>query len=244
MASELESPEPLSPLADALVALERTRDLPSAEVSARLLSRLEETLNLPAPAATVDMPPVEPGLPSAGRFVSASLTRGVLLFALGAASGGIAVRALIAPQVEVRIVEVPAPAPVPPAPEAALTKDDASPAPAAPPPAPALPRQRAAQKPRPTLPAPSTLNHERALLDRARTALARRDASSALEALELHGTDYPKGQLREEREALRVHVLMLLGKPEEARGAFSSFRSEYPQSPLIEPLGRIIGDVP
>lgn len=78
---------------------------------------------------------------------------------------------------------------------------------------------------------------ERALLDGARTALARRDGAGALVLLDRHRTRFPSGALTEEREALSVQGLAMDGRTNEARARAASFAKTYPNSlflPAVE----------
>jgi hypothetical protein len=74
------------------------------------------------------------------------------------------------------------------------------------------------------------LDHERDLLEAARTALGRGDAAGALRQLGLHVVRYPAGRLVEEREALRVEALAAAGDRERARAAALEFRRRFPAS--------------
>lgn len=71
---------------------------------------------------------------------------------------------------------------------------------------------------------------ERALLEVARTALGQRDGAHALASLERHAQRFPSGQLREEREALSVQALALLGRAADARARAERFKKAYPAS--------------
>jgi hypothetical protein len=78
---------------------------------------------------------------------------------------------------------------------------------------------------------------ESAILDVARAALARGEPDQALVAVERHTSSFPRGVLREEREALAVKALVLAGRGEEARARAAAFRTRYPESfflPAIE----------
>jgi hypothetical protein len=78
---------------------------------------------------------------------------------------------------------------------------------------------------------------ERALLDRARSALMRGDGETALGPLGKHARSFPRGQLVEEREGMRVKALVLAGRQTEARARASSFRRRFPHSlflPVVE----------
>ena len=88
-------------------------------------------------------------------------------------------------------------------------------------------------------PAPvvSALTAERALLDRARKALARGGTQEAEAALDLHARRHPMGLLGEEREALAIKVLVDSGRVEEARRRAAKFKDRYPRSlfgPAVE----------
>ena len=77
------------------------------------------------------------------------------------------------------------------------------------------------------------LRKERQLLDIARTAVTRKDGAAALDALNQHASRFPKGRLAEEREALRVQALLLLGRKDEARESAETFRDEHPDSLML-----------
>lgn len=77
------------------------------------------------------------------------------------------------------------------------------------------------------------LRRERQLLDIARTAVARKDGTAALDAVGRHARDFPQGRLTEEREALRVQALLLLGRKDEARKRAEDFKDEHPESLML-----------
>ncbi|MBX7101953.1 MAG: hypothetical protein K1X89_29825, partial [Myxococcaceae bacterium] len=110
--------------------------------------------------------------------------------------------------------------------------------------APSRPPERAAPvkvepKSEPSEPAPPAggrdlaLSAERALLEVARTALARGEVAQALEALERHEHEAPRGRLVEEREALFVQALVRAGRKEAAEQRASAFRARFPDSLLM-----------
>ncbi len=70
------------------------------------------------------------------------------------------------------------------------------------------------------------------LLRRARRAIAAGEYQSAMTWLSTHRQRFPKGQLAEEREALRVEALRGLGRAQEARRAAGEFRERFPKSVL------------
>ncbi|MDB4936318.1 MAG: hypothetical protein JWP87_3290, partial [Labilithrix sp.] len=78
--------------------------------------------------------------------------------------------------------------------------------------------------------APSSrgLAAERALLDVARSALARGEPSEALVATGRHAHDYPDGVLVEEREAIAVKALVALGRRDEARARARALEQRFP----------------
>lgn len=78
--------------------------------------------------------------------------------------------------------------------------------------------------------AKSSLAAERDLLDRARRQLASGEAARALGFLEQHARRFPRGQLSEEREAMWVNVLSLLGRGSEAKARGDAFEQRFPRS--------------
>ncbi len=95
-----------------------------------------------------------------------------------------------------------------------------------------------AAAPAPAQPSPTTSDPaaERALLQRARSALARREPGLALQALEEHRERFPASQLAEDRDALGILSLAADGKLDAARAALARFRRSYPQSPMLPAL--------
>lgn len=83
---------------------------------------------------------------------------------------------------------------------------------------------------------------ERALLDVARTALARGAPEEALEATQRHGREYAAGLLSEEREALAIRALMALGRRDEAKARAERFRARFPKSLLLPALDATLGN--
>ena len=71
---------------------------------------------------------------------------------------------------------------------------------------------------------------ERALIERARMALARGQSGAALEAVDAHAKGYPRGRLAEEREAIAVQALVQGGRTADARARADRFRATYPNS--------------
>lgn len=71
------------------------------------------------------------------------------------------------------------------------------------------------------------------LLEPARSSIARGDYSGALTAIDQHRREFPRSQLSEEREALRIRALWGLGQRPTALTAAKSFRKRYPRSSLL-----------
>jgi len=74
---------------------------------------------------------------------------------------------------------------------------------------------------------------ELALLDRARRAVAAGDFRAALQVIDRHARSFPKSQLGEEGEALRVSALAGAGLSKKADQAARDFESSYPKSVLV-----------
>jgi len=77
------------------------------------------------------------------------------------------------------------------------------------------------------------LAKERALLEVARTALSRGDATAALSSLEKHRAQFSDAKLGEERDALLVLALVGAGRSGEAEKAAVRFERAHPRSLLL-----------
>jgi hypothetical protein len=88
------------------------------------------------------------------------------------------------------------------------------------------------------------LADERTLLDRARGAIEREDGAAALAATAEHARKYPGGVLVQEREAIAVRALVLLGRTDEARASVARFRERFPDSLLLPALESSAGMEP
>jgi hypothetical protein len=88
------------------------------------------------------------------------------------------------------------------------------------------------------------LARERTLLDVARGALEREDGAAVLRATEQHQRTYPNGVLAQEREAMAVRALVMLGRGEEARARVARFRASFRDSVLLPTLTSAIGEEP
>jgi hypothetical protein len=88
--------------------------------------------------------------------------------------------------------------------------------------------------PAPSTPA-STLSEERALLERARTALTEGDAARAVTLTDAHAHRYPRPHFGEEREAIAIQALVIGGRYTEARARAARFEAQFPNS-LFRPV--------
>jgi hypothetical protein len=93
------------------------------------------------------------------------------------------------------------------------------------------PAEPARSSPQPSARAPgSTLTDERILLDRARRQLASDEPARALVFLDEHAQRFARGLLSEEREAMRINVLVQLGRTDEAKTRGEAFAARFPNS--------------
>ena len=75
---------------------------------------------------------------------------------------------------------------------------------------------------------------EIALLNQAQRALASGQADRALQLLDRHARDFPRGSLAEERAAARIIALCALGHVTAARAETAAFVRKSPESPLVD----------
>ena len=78
-----------------------------------------------------------------------------------------------------------------------------------------------------------TLSAERTVLDVARAALVRRDAAGALAAVRSHERAFPRGQLREERDSMRIQALALAHDTVALHAARDKFLRHFPRSMFL-----------
>ncbi len=111
---------------------------------------------------------------------------------------------------------------------------------------PPIPRTKPARRARPArdgLESPAlepSLTEEVAALDRARAALAARDTSAALRALDAYGVRFVRGRLAEEEVVLRVQVLLARGDLAGAGAVASVFSKAHPRSPYVARLRALV----
>jgi hypothetical protein len=89
----------------------------------------------------------------------------------------------------------------------------------------------------------STLARERAQLETAREAMARSRWEEAAAALDAHERDTPAGQLTEERDSLRVALLVHEGRASDARAAAARFEGLHPESLFLSAVRAEVNSV-
>jgi len=246
--------EPLSPELSRLLEVERTRPDPPPEMRSRVLEQIgKELLDLGVPGGgspgappTASPPPSGAGVRAAGSFLR-RIPLAVALLAVGG-GGGAGLHAWLREPVRTTVY-----VPIPVASEAPAPAAPARPpsvAPSTPALTPSAPRselrREQARRAAPSLPAPTpaperesqlardaALAAERALLEQARTALARGKPVDALAVLARHELDFPRGQLIEEREALQILSLARNRQFGAARARAALFRQAHPNSMLL-----------
>jgi len=239
--------------------LEGAKQIPDAPKDAqlRVASRLHRMmLGVAAGAAIADQiaSPLEPSAPrdalaaagTKGSVAAALLTaKGigalVAVFALGGAAGAWMHASLATPEARIVYVERGAPAPT-----EARAREEAAPPVADPPSLPAPPTTASSSPPAASHPSTSSphaapassgqLAAERALLDVARAALGRNDPAAALDATAAHERRFGSGILTQEREAIAIQSLVLLGRVDEARERAARFARRYPESLVLSAI--------
>jgi len=260
--------EPLGEDLESLLDAERSRPQAAPRSRDRVLSRVHASLAIGAlppidsvpPGGGVpggDVPgggPVPHAIGGAGVAtggVLASLFGKPLVFGLAAfALGGVVGAGLYAN------LRPAAPVPVAAAPivVASASPPVQAPAPTIEPPAPSEPEAPAVSGLPAARPAPdadaglaghdATLAAERALLEVARSAVARKQSAAAFEALGRHAREFPRGRLSEEREGLWIQALIGAGRTDEARQRASRFKKSFPRSMLIPAFESALGTIP
>jgi len=231
----------------------------TAEMKARVLARVARSTGMPLPASeSTSSSAATPESNAALRLVRAGLPGKLVIAGVVALIGGAAMLSM-----QDRAPTPPAPASLPPAEPVVPAAPTASQAPTTTADSTpvvdlgALPSVTG-EPPRPKTPvtrnapaasssagrAADTLLAEGAVIERARASVRRGDARSALAAIDEHASEFPRGELAEERESLRVRVLVMLGRHDEARVAADRFAQTYPRS-LFKPIvARAIESIP
>ena len=209
-----------------------------AGIEARVLARVEGIVLPPLPGGGGGGGPGSGGAAATGNAASvASSSVGALrrllplaaAFAVGGGAGAGAMRvaerspAPVVIATPPRIVYVDRPGPT-----ASVADVSSAPAPAS----------AAAAHPSaaPSVGAENGLAAERVLLDVARGEIERQNGAAALAATREHERRFPNGLLVQEREAMAVRALVLLGRRDEARARTDRFRAHYPGSVLTQAL--------
>lgn len=213
--------------------MERARGPEHAALKQRALERAREALLQDRPSGVALRGVNGSTRPSAPRRAPRTLlliAAAVAVAGLSAAGAGLfwqspsgVVRA-----VEVRtVVASPPPAPIPEAREAApFVAESRAPAP------PGRPKSTA-QVESGAATSIQTYAIEAGLLEPARRGIGSGNYSAAMGAIARHQREYPRGQLAEEREALRVRALWGMGQKPAAESAAAAFRKRYPRSGLL-----------
>jgi hypothetical protein len=211
------------------------RPVPPAGFNDRVLERIHDTLGpFTGPTGGGEGAPPPPAAATATAIAAKMGTWGipvsVAALVMGGAAGVVVGPKLRPPPEPAPIVqreEPPAPPVITPAPEPVDT------APAIKSEPPPKPRTQVKDPPAPKVSRDVALSEERALVELARTALSRRDPTQAFSAIDQHAARFPKGQLVEERESLRVQALASTGRLEEAKSKAAEFRRRFPESMLL-----------
>jgi hypothetical protein len=232
---------PLPPELARLVAAERRRGPAPAEAESEVLANLEAILGGGGGSTPPgDTTPSNRGLRQRlGRFATSRAAVALGAFVTGAGAGawirGASPKEVVYVDRSIPVVAsvssasasvfAPPPLPLPTVSVELLPKVPVRVAPA--PPSPPAREDR-------TGPAHDTsLAAERAIVETGRMALARGDHASAFEALDLHASSFPNGQLAEEREVLAIQTLVAARRTREAVERGARFRLQHPESVLL-----------
>jgi hypothetical protein len=207
------------------------------EARARVLARVDAVLGPDGPGGPSGgtQGGSSPASPSPSSWALRALPY-VATFVLGGGAGVLATRMLstppAAPPPQIVYIERPAP----PAASSSAAGEEAT----------AVPATSAIVAKPPSRPPPSAdtqpdIGAERKLLDVARHALDGEDGAAALAAVSEHERRFPGGVLVQEREAMGVRALLLLGRTGEARARAARFRSRFPSSVLLPAIESAVG---
>lgn len=259
----------LTPELRALLAAEQALPTPGIDARARVAARLSRSLGV-ALAPSASSPPtgatLSKGAGVAGKSLAAKIMVAAMLGGLGV--GGVWTTLWL---LHGRSASQSPPAPSLSPPATGATSPSASrstapttlppqpttraPAPADPPSLAASEADLPAEVPPPPPPrasprpeAPSRRAHhgnlaaERALLGRAREAMQASDGARALAILDDHARRFPRGQLVEERDALRVGALWRAGDRAAAHDKAVEFARRHPDSLFLPSVERALMD--
>lgn len=173
------------------------------------------------------------------------LVAGLFLLGAGVAGGVVLGRTVLAPEAPPQVLAVAPPpvvaepvrvdAPAEPAPVAVPQPQlDTPPTPPKPVAAkPVRPAEVPPKEPAPPASRDTQLSQERALLEVARTTLAKGDVAATLDAVGRHTRDFPDGRLAEEREVLFIQALVQADRRDEAVRRADAFRKKFPDSLML-----------
>lgn len=246
----------LKPLPDDIADLLASASRPQvpSEMSERLLQRIQVTLALPVEPlepgesvpesvdSPVELASVTKAAPLVAKLGTLGLPLSVVSLVTGLAAGVVLDRTVLAPppspppQIEPVKVEIPK-VEAPPVP---------SELPAPPPPVEKRKENRDVTRvePKPVAERDLTLADERALIEMARTALAKKEFSQARTVLLSHAQRFAFGQLAEERESLWVQLEVNAGNFTAARKRAEDFRSQFPDSVLLPVVEQALREIP
>ncbi len=230
---------PFSEVTASLLVQERVLTAADPQLKERALCRAREVLAEDRPSGVV----VRMGGASWSRRGRVLPIAAAVFGVAGLAAAGVQIylaQANEAADLAVAVPHEPSP-PSPPSPSRLVAAPGVDPAPIVTPPNPSPAGDAKAD----SIPAPSaaarqvspssaeTYAIELGVLEPARTAVAQGNFGAALTSIGKHQQRFPRGQLSEEREALRVRALWGMGQTERAKGAAAAFRRSYPRSGLL-----------
>lgn len=244
--------EPLDSELQSLVEVERQRPEMPLAAQERLLRRVGLSISIAnGPRDGSDPAGGAPSAPRSGlrRLFRRRLPVGIAAFALG----GLTAAGVITAIDHGKKPEMAALAPSPPAAPTSNASSVRTPPVAPAIPTPAIPTKDEPPRPRASNKATanasadehdSDLEAERALVELARSAIARRDPQTALDTLARDARQFPRGQLVEEQQSLRVQALVQLGRYAEARRAAALFFKQFPSSMLSPVVSAALEAIP
>jgi hypothetical protein len=82
------------------------------------------------------------------------------------------------------------------------------------------------------------------MIDDARAALARGEASDAIALADEHRRLFAHGQLQEERDAVAIQAMVVAGRDAEARARATQFRAAFPDSLFLPAVEASLASIP
>ena len=176
--------------------------------------------------------------------IASKIAIAAVAFGVGGASGAavhatLAPTAAPAPALTVSAMAAPQPiasfAPPASASSSALSVDDLPNA---------APKPSAKATPSAIDPSKDGLKQERVSLEVACTAITRGDYAGAIAALDRHAAAFPRGQLAEERELMRIQALVGQGRGPEAKARAAEFHRDFPHSLMKGAVDATVRSIP